>query len=98
MEGFVTLPAEDAIRQQIATQLKAELQAMTDLHDAVVSMLGGNWTVPKEKVKGLDSAVVYTVAGLLTKACKTFRAVQLLCEAGLGTDAGAMGRSLFETT
>src|SRR5438128_790798 len=69
---------------------------MADLHDVVVNMFGGNWKITK--TKGLDEVVTYTVAGLLTKACKTFRAVRVLCAAGLGTDAGAVARSLFETT
>ncbi|MBI1874655.1 MAG: hypothetical protein HYS05_12345 [Acidobacteria bacterium] len=36
--------------------------------------------------------------GLLTKACKTFRAVQILCERGLHEDASALVRVLMETT
>lgn len=91
----MTLPDEQVIAQQIAVQFQADIDAMTGLHDAVVGMFGGRWRVTKPR--GVDRIVVYTVAGLLTKACKTFRTVQILCAAGLGTDAGTASRSLFET-
>jgi hypothetical protein len=36
--------------------------------------------------------------GLLTKAMKTFRSLQILCERGLYDDASALARVLLETT
>jgi Family of unknown function (DUF5677) len=36
--------------------------------------------------------------GLLTKACKTFRSIQILCERGLIYDADALTRVLMENT
>jgi uncharacterized protein DUF5677 len=36
--------------------------------------------------------------GLLTKACKAFRSIQILCERGLHDDANALARVLMETT
>jgi hypothetical protein len=35
---------------------------------------------------------------LLTKACKTFKSIQVLCERGLHEDADALVRVLLETT
>jgi hypothetical protein len=37
------------------------------------------------------------IASMVTKACKTFRAIQLTAEAGLGQDASVLARQLFET-
>lgn len=92
----MTLPGEALAATYLATTFKPEFERMTRLHDAVVGMLGKDWTITKSK--GLDPIVTYTVAGLLTKACKSFRAVQILCAAGLGTDAGTIARTLFETS
>ncbi len=36
--------------------------------------------------------------GLLTKGCKNFRSIQILCERGLHDDASALVRVLMETT
>jgi hypothetical protein len=36
------------------------------------------------------------IASLLTKCCKTFRAIQLTAESGLGQDASVLARQLFE--
>ena len=91
----MTLPNEQPIAAEIATAFEANMQSMTDLHNAVVSMFGGNWTVTKPR--GIDVVVANAAAVLLTKACKTYRAVQILCAAGLGTDAGVAARTLFET-
>jgi hypothetical protein len=90
----MTLPNEAAVAAAIATQYRAELDAMTGLHDAVVSMMSaGKWTFGK---RGIDRPVVFTMLGLLVKACKTFRSVQILCERGLMVDANALVRVLME--
>lgn len=81
----------------IATKYRIQLEAMTALHDAVVSMMtAGSWTV--RKTRGLAPFVAETMMGLLTKACKTFRAIHILCERGLHEDASALVRVLMETT
>jgi hypothetical protein len=80
----MTLPHEAEAVNAIAAKYQTQLAAMTDLHNAVVGMMTqGSWTVPHEKTRGLTPAVVITMMGLLTKACKTFRAIQLLSERGL---------------
>lgn len=91
------LPDEMEVKAAIETKYRRELNAMTALHNTVVSMLTADgWTIRKKR--GLDHVVVETVMGLLTKACKTFRAIQILCERGFQPDAGALVRVLMETT
>lgn len=50
---------------------------------------------PPREIEGRD---FLAILGLYTKACKTFRAITLCCEAGLGQDAQALGRMLLEAT
>jgi hypothetical protein len=90
------LPSEAAVAQHIAVQFQQQFQSMEELHNAVVGMFGGPWHITKPR--GTSRFTVETVAGLLTKACKTYRAVHMVCAAGLGTDGGVLARSLFETT
>ena len=89
------LPHEAGVTAGIATKYRAQLDAMTALHDAAISMMtAGAWTIGKP---GLDRVVFETMMGLLTKACKTFRAIHILCERGLYEDAEALVRVLMET-
>ncbi len=89
------LPAELEVTQEIAAKWPGEINNMTGLHDAVVSMMtAGSWTIGK--TRGLDRKVILTILGLLTKACKTFRSIQILCERGLIEDADALTRVLLE--
>lgn len=94
------LPHETEVIGEIARKYRVQLEAMTALHDAVVGMMtAGSWTIPKNRAKrGIDRFVVETMMGLLTKACKTFRSIQILCERGLYDDANALVRVLMETT
>jgi hypothetical protein len=95
MASSKLLPHEAEVRAEIATKYRDQLAAMTALHDAVISMLTvGSWKIGKP---GLDRVVVETVLGLLTKACKTFRSIQILCERGLHEDANALVRVLMES-
>ncbi|SRR6266498_1480755 len=92
----MTLPHEAEVISDIANKYRAELDAMTSLHDAVVSMLSADsWTI---RMRGLNLTVVRTALGLLTKACKTFPSIQLLCELGLIEDADVLTRVLMETS
>ena len=92
----MTLPHEAEAIADIAMKYRSELDAMTALHNAVVGMMStGSWTIGK---RGLNRIVIETILGLLTKACKTFRAIQILCERGLIEDAGALVRVLMENT
>lgn len=93
---LMSLPHEAEVIADIATKYRAELDAMTGLHDAVVGMMSADsWTIGK---RGLDGPTIETVIGLLTKACKTFRSIQVLCERGLIEDADALVRVLMENT
>lgn len=90
------LPHEKVVADEIATTHAANLKAMTELHDLVVEILTvGEWEVPR---RGLSALVVVTVAGLMMKAAKTFRAIQILAEKGLVDDAKALIRVLYETS
>ena len=82
---------------EIAQRYRVQLDAMTKLHDTVVSMMtAGEWKV--QKTRGVNPLVAQTMMGLLTKAIKTFRSIQILCERGLYDDASALARVLLETT
>jgi hypothetical protein len=89
------LPHETEVAADISTRYSASLDAMTALLGVVVNMLSVDWEVP---TRGLNRTVVFTVVGLLVKACKTFRSIQVLIERGLTTDANALIRVLMETT
>lgn len=88
------LPHEADVASDIATRYSASLDAMTALLVVVVNMLSVDWEVP---TRGLNRTVVFTVIGLLVKACKTFRSIQVLIERGLTADANALMRVLMET-
>ena len=91
------LPHEDNVRTEISTKYRTQLDGMTQLHNAVVGMMtGGDWTVTKPD--GTSPLVAETMIGLLVKASKTFRSVQVLCERGLLEDASALVRMLLETS
>jgi hypothetical protein len=91
------LPHETEVMAAIAEKYRVQLAGMAALHDAVVGMMtAGAWTI--QRPRGLDSFVVETMIGLLTKACRTFRAVELLSERGFHDDAHALVRVLMETT
>jgi hypothetical protein len=61
------LPHEAEVTTEIAKKYRVQLDAMTALHDAVVSMMtAGCWTV--SKTRGLAPFVAETMMGLLTGA------------------------------
>lgn len=91
------LPHETDVQREIAIAYGAQITAMNALHDAVVGMLTcGGWTVRHSK--RIQRFTAETMMGLLVKACKTFRAAQVLCERGLHADAKVSVRALLETT
>src|SRR6266571_4924342 len=93
----MALPHETEVTTEIAAKYRVQLDAMTQLHDAIVAMTSaGSWTI--RNARGLNSVVVQTMIGLLAKASKTFRSIQVLCERGLQEDANALVRVLLETT
>jgi hypothetical protein len=82
------------ISEEIAQTYRTQLDAMTGLHDTVVRIMRAPWTIGKP---GLNRIIFYTVIGLLTKACKTFKSIQYLCERGHAEDADALVRVLLES-
>jgi hypothetical protein len=93
----MTLPHETEVLTEIAAEYGVQLDTMIKLHDAVVAMMSADsWTM--QKTRGLNSLVGETMIGLLAKASKTFRSIQVLCERGLYDDASALVRVLMETT
>jgi hypothetical protein len=88
---------EAQVKAEIAERYRSQLDAMAALHGAVVSIMAAvPWTIGKRR--GLNPFVVKTLMGLLTKACKTFRSIQILCERGFEEDANPLVRVLMETT
>jgi hypothetical protein len=91
------LPQETEVHAEIARTYRTQLDAMAALHNAVMNMMtAGAWTI--QKPRGIPRFVAETMMGLLTKACKTFRSIQILTERGLHDDANAVVRVLMETT
>jgi uncharacterized protein DUF5677 len=94
---MMSLPHEAEVIADVATKYRSELDAMAGLHDAVAGMMSvDSWTTIGRR--GLNHLVIETIVGLLTKACKTFRSIQILCERGLIGDADALVRVLMENT
>jgi hypothetical protein len=61
----MSLPHEAEVIEGIATQYRAELDAMAGLHYAVVGMMWvASWTISKQR--GLDEIVIKTMMALLT--------------------------------
>lgn len=91
------LPGESEVAAEIKVRYEKELTAMTALHDAVVGMvIADQWTIRRNT--GAKPFTIEILLGRLTKACKTFRSIQVLCERGLYEDANALVRVLLETT
>lgn len=90
------LPDEAQELPKIRAFLKPQIDEMERLMPVVLSVLPGpGVTIKKADV---DKTVAVCGAGLLVKAVKTFRAVKVVCETGLGQDGVALIRVLFETT
>ena len=93
----MALRFEAEVTAEIATTYRAQLAAMTGLHDAVMTMLTAEqWTVGNPR--SVPRFATETMIGLLTKATKTFRGIHILCERGLHSDALALVPVLMETT
>lgn len=91
----MSLPHEAEVIADIAAKYRSELDAMAGLHDAVIGMMSvGSWTIAEVGLRPVGK----TMVALLTKACKTFRAIHILCERGLIDDANVLTRVLMENT
>src|SRR5579864_4045233 len=92
-----TTEHEEGVRLEIFNRHQAELRAMSDLYDVVEGMMTAEsgWRIGR---RGIDRVVMHTMMGLLSKALKTFRSIQILCERGFRDDAIVLNRVLMETT
>jgi len=90
------LPDESDIRPLIAHKFGADLSALADVHSLAVAAVYPRISIPPDP--DLDPAVHLVALALYVKACKQTRAIWHLCELGLGLDASALVRHLFETT
>ena len=90
------LPNEGSVRAELARAHNSDFANMHSLQALAVSVIDPRITI-RQSV-GIVSTVVYVRLGLYVKACRQFRSIQLLCEAGIGSDAHALTRNLFETS
>jgi hypothetical protein len=91
------LPDEARARREIAAVLKPQSEEMDRWLDLALTLVPPSGIKAPRKPQ-LDEIVVWTVIGLYAKALKTFRAIQIVSEAGLSQDAIALNRVLFENT
>lgn len=90
------LPYEDrAVEQEVWPHVRESYNRAERLHDFVVAEFFNPSMIVTRLP--LNEFVLMTVMGLLTKACKTHRAVEILASKGLGEDAATVARSLYET-
>lgn len=92
----MSLPNEQTARAALALR-HADLFARGErLHSAALEVLTRGKLVIS-KTEDFNEGILMLIVSLLTKACKTFRAIQLTTEGGLGQDASVLARQLFET-
>lgn len=87
------LPGES----DFVVSIRRTLGEWPDFHDRLNTLAcalidDGPWAVPT----GMSEETIHLLGALLAKACKTHRAIGLCCNSGLGHDAQALGRMLFE--
>jgi hypothetical protein len=83
--------------QEIQTIFHADFALM----DEVLSFVEGIFATGKTtitKTRGLSPTLIDVIFTIVTKACKTFRAIQAVCRAGCGQDASILLRAQFEST
>jgi uncharacterized protein DUF5677 len=90
------LPDEAEARAKLSELFRKQFAEMDELHDFSVKLIPFPLRIDAQP--HLDRSTVDVALALYVKASRQFRGIQLLCEAGLGTDAYALARNLFETT
>lgn len=90
------LPGEAEARAKLLQLFDHEFAQMSELHDFSVGII--SFPLRIESRPDLDRSTADVALALYVKACRQFRGIQLLCEGGLGSDAWALARNLFETT
>jgi hypothetical protein len=95
------LPFEDDVRQEIEVNAQTELAEARALLRQALDMLGsdgnGNLKVPSALVPGVGDWARSLALGLHVKACKQFRTIVMLGEAGFVGEMTVLTRALFET-
>jgi len=91
------LPDEQIVRAELQARFAEAFQGMSGLLSFAAGLVTSG-EIRLTQLRGLDPAVVQVALGLYVKACKQFRSILALCEYGLGEDAHALTRNLFETT
>jgi len=90
----MTLPRELEVRIEIAREHESTLAEMQAMNDAAVALV-----IKKAvELRGEDWPTLGTALAMYTKACKTHRSIEILCRAGLTSDATVLLRVLSETT
>jgi hypothetical protein len=90
------LPDEAEARVKLLQLFEQEFAHMSELHDFSVGIM--SFPLRIESRPDLDRSTADVGLALYVKACRQFRGIQLLCEGGLGSDAWALARNLFEAT
>lgn len=86
---------ETAAVEEVQAALRAELSAARTFHASAMRLVEqGSWKVTG--AEDITPTVVMAALGLLAKALKTYRAIELLASAGLGGNALIEARALFE--
>jgi hypothetical protein len=95
------LAFENEVRQEIEITHHKELVEARELMQLALDMLGsdgdGNLKVPSKQIPGVGDWARSLALGLLSKACKQFRTIIMLGEAGFGGEMSVLTRSVFET-
>jgi hypothetical protein len=82
--------------RHIGEKFAEEFRLMDDTLDFAEDVLTAGKLVVM-KGRGLNKGVLYELASILAKSCKTFRAIRACARAGCGQDAAILLRALYET-
>lgn len=88
------LPEEDITSKQAQQKYKPYFEFCDELLGLAIEM------TDKDRLKIFEKELVFAIValGLYSKACKTFRAIHILCAKPLGEDANTLLRVLMETS
>ncbi len=95
------LPFEDEVRSEVKANAQKEVAEARELLRQALEMLGsdgnGNLRVTSSPVPGIGDLTTLLALGLYAKACKQFRTIIMVGEAGFGSEVTVLTRALFET-
>lgn len=90
-------PDYELARQDLRQQFQPQFSRMEKTYGVAESLFRAKG-ITISKPRGLNEGTVTVIFLLLTKACKTFRAIRAVDLEGCGQDAAILLRALFETT